>query len=219
LQTIRAIKEGLNYVSEVVFETKVLGQAKLIKMTYEELRLGYGLRSQMAQSVARTVIAKYKSAQSNGHQWTKIRFKKPEYDLVWNRDYSLTKGVFSVNTLDGRIKVPFDKKGMEHFFDGTWKFGTAKLVQKKGKYFLHIPMIKEFAEADLNQIRNVTGVDLGINFIATAYDSKGITTFFKGRWIKDKRAQYKRIRKSLQKRRTRSARRRLKTIVNEKTVG
>jgi putative transposase len=119
LQTIRAIKEGLNYVSEIVFETKVLGQAKLIKMTYEELRLGYGLRSQMAQSVARAVIAKYKSVQSHGHPWTKIRFKKPEYDLVWNRDYSLTKGVFSVNTLDGRIKVPFETKGMEYFFDGT----------------------------------------------------------------------------------------------------
>jgi putative transposase len=51
LKTIRAIKDGMNYVSEVVFETKVLGQAKLIKMTYKELRLGYGLRSQMAQSV------------------------------------------------------------------------------------------------------------------------------------------------------------------------
>jgi IS605 OrfB family transposase len=212
LKTIRAIKEGLNYVSEVVFETKVLGQAKLIKMTYEDLRLGYGLRSQMAQSVARAVIAKYKSAQSNGHQGTKIRFKKPEYDLVWNRDYSLTKGVFSVNTLDGRIKVPFDTKGMEQFFDGTWKFGTAKLVQKKGKYFLHIPMTKTFEDADLNQIRNVVGVDLGINFITTAYDSKGSTTFFKGRWIKDKRAHYKRVRESLQRRGTRSARRRLKAI-------
>lgn len=70
LKTIRAIKDGLNYVSEVVYETKVLGQAKLIKMTYEEPRLGYGLRSQMAQSVARAVIARYKTVKSNGHQWT-----------------------------------------------------------------------------------------------------------------------------------------------------
>jgi IS605 OrfB family transposase len=101
---------------------------------------------------------------------------------------------------------------MEHFFDGTWRFGTAKLVLKKGKYFLHIPMTKTFEDVDLNQIRNVVGVDLGVNFIATAYDSKGITTFFRGRWIKDKRAHYQRIRKSLQKRGTCSARRRLKAI-------
>jgi putative transposase len=181
-------------------------------MTYDELRLEYGLRSQMAQSVARAVIAKYKAAESSGQKWTKIRFKKPEYDLVWNRDDSLTKGVFSVNTLDGRIKVPFETRGMEPFFDGTWRFGTAKLVLKKGKYFLHIPMTKTFEDADLNQIRNVVGVDLGVNFIATAYDSKGITTFFRGRWMKDKRAHFQRIRKSLQKRGTRSARRRLKAI-------
>jgi putative transposase len=61
-------------------------------MTYDELWLEYGLRSQMAQSVAEAVIAKYKAAKSSGHKWTKNRFKKPEYDLVWNRDYSLTKG-------------------------------------------------------------------------------------------------------------------------------
>jgi putative transposase len=110
--------------------------------------------------------------------------------------------------LDGRIET----RGMEHFFDGTWRFGTAKLVLKKGKYFLHIPMTKTFEDANLNQIRNVVGVDLGVNFIATAYDSKGITTFFRGRWMKDKRAHFQRIRKSLQKRGTRSARRRLKAI-------
>jgi putative transposase len=42
--------------------------------------------------------------------------------------------------------------------------------------------------------------------------NKGITTFFRGRWMKDKRAHFQRIRKSLQKRGTRSARRRLKAI-------
>jgi IS605 OrfB family transposase len=73
-------------------------------------------------------------------------------------------------------------------------------------------MAKTFEDVDLNQIRNVVGVDLGVNFIATAYDSRGITTFFRGRWIKDKKAHFQRIRKSLQKRGTRSARRRLKAI-------
>jgi putative transposase len=42
--------------------------------------------------------------------------------------------------------------------------------------------------------------------------NKGITTFFRGRWMKDKRAHFQRIRKSFQKRGTRSARRRLKAI-------
>jgi hypothetical protein len=86
----------------------------------------YGLKSQMAQSVIKTVIAKYKSAKSNNHEFNKVVFKKPEYDLVWNRDYSLVKGLFSVNTLQGRMKVPFRQDHMEQYFDDSWEFGTAK---------------------------------------------------------------------------------------------
>ena len=61
-------------------------------------------------------------------------FKKPQYDLVWNRDYSLTQNCFSVNTLNGRVKLPYFSKGMSKYFDHyTYKFGTAKLVNKRGK--------------------------------------------------------------------------------------
>jgi putative transposase len=107
-------------------------------MTYKTLRSDFSLRSQMAESVMKTVIARYKSAKTNGHDWSKIRFKKPEYDLVWNRDYSLTKELFSINTLNGRVKVPFETKGMEQYFDGSWSFGTAKLVNKCSNKFYRL---------------------------------------------------------------------------------
>jgi hypothetical protein len=55
-------------------------------------------------------------------------------------------------------------------------------------------------------------IDVGINFLAVAYNSKDETTFYQGRSIKDKRAQYKRIRKSLQQKQTPSVRKRLKEI-------
>lgn len=211
-EALTAYQNGCNFVSNIVFKTKNLVQAKLHKVTYEALRSQYGLRSQMAQSVMKTVIARYKSVKSNGHDWSKVRFQKAEYDLVWNRDYSLVDRLFSVNTLQGRVKVPFQTKALEHFFDGSWSFGTAKLVHKKGKFFLHIPMTKNMEDADLNQVHNVIGVDLGLNFLAVSYNSKDITTFFKGHYIKDKRGQYKRVRKSLQQKQTPSARRRLKAI-------
>lgn len=213
-ETVSAYRKGCNFVSEIVFDTKNLAQASLHKETYVPLRDNFDLRSQMAQSVMKTVIARYKSAKSNGHGWSLVSFKKPEYDLVWNRDYSLVKGLFSVNTLAGRIKVPFHYEGMEQYFDGSWSFGTAKLVNKYGKFFLHIPMTKEVAETTEHQIKQVVGVDFGINFIATSYDSQGKTTFFKGRHIKDKRGHYSKIRKSLQQRQTASTRKRLKSIGN-----
>jgi IS605 OrfB family transposase len=127
-QTLRAYRTACLFVSKIVFETKDISLKKLHLMTYRELRSTFGLRSQMAQSVMKTVIARYKSLRSNNHPWTQVQFKKPEYDLVWNRDYSRTKQGFSINTLFGRIKVPFEIKGMEAYFDGSWTFGTAKLV-------------------------------------------------------------------------------------------
>lgn len=172
----------------------------------------FRLRSQMAQSVMKTVIARYKSLRSNNHPWTEIKFKKTEYDLVWNRDYSRTKQGFSINTLNGRVKVPFETKGMEVYFDGSWTFGTAKLVHKRGKFYLHIPMTKDVEEVPVHDMNQVVGIDMGVNFIATSYDSQGKCTFFHGRPIKDKRSTYKQLRKKLQQVGTASARRALKRI-------
>ena len=210
--TSRAYQKACNWLSEKVFSSKNVNQAQLNNLFYKELRDTFGLKSQMAQSVMKTVIASYKSAQSNGHDWSLIHYKRPSYDLVWNRDYSLNERLFSLNTLDGRIKLPYEKKGMYDYFDGTWKFGTAKLVRKFDKWFLHIPMTKEIPQLNIQDVNNVVGVDLGINFLATSYDSKGKTTFFNGRKVKHKRGQFKAVRKSLQQRQTTSSRKRIRAI-------
>lgn len=166
----------------------------------------------MACSVFITTLARYKSAKSNGHEWPRIEFKRPECDLVWDRDYSLNGKLFSVNTLEGRKKLRYQTKGMKRYFDGTWKFGTAKLVNKFNKWFLHIPITKDFSELEESSVKNVVGIDLGINFLATSYDSKGNTTFFNGREVKAKRGQYKTVRKELQIRQTSSSRKRIREI-------
>lgn len=211
-QTLHAYRLACNFVSRLVFDKKEQLKKSLHQVTYRELRSVFSLRSQMAQSVLITVLARYKSLTSNQHPWKEIHFKKPEYDLVWNRDYSLNKQTFSVNTLSGRIKIPFEKKGMETYFDSSWKFGTAKLVHKHGKFFLHIAMTKDVQDVSEFTLCQVVGVDMGINFIATSYDSEGKSVFFRGRQIKDKRSKFKQKRKRLQQIRTASARRALKRI-------
>jgi len=132
--------------------------------------------------------------------------------LVWNRDYSLAKEVFSVNTLSGRVKLPFCIKGMEQHFDGSRQFGTAKLVTKHGKWFLHIPVSKEIETLQNDSVSNVVGVDSGINFLTATYDTSGKATFVSGKPVKHKRAHYKRLRQQLQQRKTPSSRKRLKAV-------
>ena len=211
--TMSAYTDACNYVSNYVFQTHNLKQFNLNKVLYSVLRDKFGLKSQMAQSVLKTVIARYKTILENQNEWIKPSFKKPQYDLVWNRDYSLTQNCFSVNTLNGRVKLPYFTEGMAKYFDHTiYKFGTAKLVNKHGKYFLHIPVTYEVAECSDAEICNVVGIDRGINFVVATYDSKHRSDFVSGKAIKQRRAHYSKLRKELQMRQTPSSRRRIKTI-------
>lgn len=212
-ETMSVYRDACNYVSQYVFLTHDLKQLSLNKVLYFTLREKFGLKSQMAQSVFKTVIARYKTILENQNVWIKPSFKKPQYDLVWNRDYSLTQNCFSVNTLNSRVKLPYFAKGMSKYFDhAIYKFGTAKLVNKHGKYFLHIPVTYSVEESQISDICNVVGIDRGINFVVVTYDSKHKSDFVSGKAIKQKRANYSKLRKELQMRQTPSARRRIKAI-------
>ena len=212
-ETMSVYSDACNYVSNYVFRTHDLKQFSLNKVLYSTLRERFGLKSQMAQSVFKTVIARYKTILENQKEWIQPNFKKPQYDLVWNRDYSLTQNCFSVNTLNGRVKLPYFTKGMSKYFDHTiYKFGTAKLVNKHGKYFLHIPVTYDVEESNISDICNVVGIDRGINFVVATYDSEHKSGFVTGKSIKQKRAHYSKLRKELQMRHTPSARRRIKAI-------
>lgn len=212
-KTMSVYCDACNYVSDYVFRTHDLKQFSLNKILYSTLREKFSLKSQMAQSVFKTVIARYKTILENQNEWIKPSFKKPQYDLVWNRDYSLTQNCFSVNTLNGRVKLPYFAEGMSKYFNHSiYKFGTAKLVNKHGKYYLHIPVTYEVKESNISDICNVVGIDRGINFVVATYDSKHKSGFVSGKAIKQKRANYSRIRKELQIRHTPSSRRRLKAI-------
>ena len=212
-KTMSAYSAACNYVSDYVFRTHDLKQFSLNKALYSILREKFSLKSQMAQSVLKTVVARYKTILENQKKWIRPCFKRPQYDLVWNRDYSLTRSCFSVNTLKGRVKLPYFVKGMSKYFDHTiYKFGTAKLVNKHGKYFLHIAVTYDIEEVRLSEICNIVGIDRGINFVVATYNSKHRSDFVNGRIIKQKRANYSKLRKELQMRQTPSARRRLKAI-------
>lgn len=182
--------------------------------TYAYLRGGLGLPSQMAISATRRVIGNYRTIKENHvSTWAtrKVpRYTSPGYDLVWNRDYSiLPDGRLSLNTLQGRIKLDLDWAHVPERFRKS-RFGTARIMPRNGKWMLIVPMTIDIG--DPMDPRNVMGVDLGMRFLAVSYDSHGRTVFHPGKEVTQKRAQYQALRTGLQKRGTRSARRRLKAI-------
>ena len=203
-----------NRVSETAHENRTLSQKKLNKLVYHELRERYGVGAQMAQSAIIRVIGNYRTIKElQGSPWkAQPNYTTPGYDLVWNRDYSILKdGRLSINTLEGRLKVEVDWTHMpEEYRHG--RFGTARILKRRGKWMLLIPSTVTIPDPPRPQ--QVIGVDMGIRFLATVYDADGDTTFYSGKEVTRKRAHYKQLRTDLQKRGTRSARRRLKSIGN-----
>ena len=65
---------------------------------------------------------------------------------------------------------------------------------------------------DTKDVSNVVGIDRGVRFLATSYDSSGKTVFYSGSEVKQKRAHYNALRKELQQLKTPSSRRRIKSI-------
>ena len=211
MATMNAYRDACNYVAKYICEQKTLTITVINKALYRVLRDKFGLKSQMAQSVIRTVVAKYKTIQTNEKKWIKPNFRKPQYDLVFNRDYSVFDDYFSVNTLTGREQIPYETKGMKQYFDKTDRFGGAKLIYKKKKWYLHISV--NIDVKNISKYTKIIGIDRGINFIIATYDGKK-TNFVSGKSIKHKRGHYKKLRQDLQRRQTSSARRRLKVIGN-----
>ena len=84
--------------------------------------------------------------------------------------------------------MPFRKDAMAWAFADSVKFGTAQLVCRHGKFFLHVPVTVEAPKPpEPSEITDVVGIDRGIRFLTVSYDGKK-TSFISGKTVKQKRA-------------------------------
>lgn len=242
--TMCKYRDACNFISQYIFEHAFeLKQSKLNKALYHDLRDKFELKSQMAQSAIKTVIARYKTVKTQLFQhpfrydtgkkdgkgrgiwaqiyrdltwlWQPINFKRPQLDLQRGRDWSYlsTTNQLSLNTLNGRRKVDFVCKGFDQYLDQTkWKFGSLKMLQLKGKWYIHLSATTAIPEFEAEQAVHVVGIDRGLRFLAACYDEKGKSILFSGQKILRKRRKYKKLRAELQAKGTKSAKRRLKKI-------
>lgn len=147
--------------------------------------------------------------------WQPINFKRPQLDLQRGRDWSYLSATnqLSLNTLNGRRKVDFVCKGFDQYLDQTkWKFGSLKMLQLRGKWYIHLSATTAIPEFEAEQAVHVVGIDRGLRFLAACYDEKGKSILFSGQKILRKRRKYKKLRAELQAKGTKSAKRRLKKI-------
>ncbi|AKP65763.1 RNA-guided endonuclease TnpB family protein [Levilactobacillus koreensis] len=226
-----------NIVSQWIFDNAFqLSCLKINHHLYKQFRQKSPLNSQMIQSVFRTVVARYKTVREQMKQhpyrykneenkWIQlpkdltwlvnpIQFRRPQADLVRQSNYSFVSEMqqISITTLDKRTKLGFTNKGFEKYFTDDWKFGTAKLVHNRGKWFLHIGITKEVSDFSPKDNPKIVGIDRGLRFLATAFDDEGKTLFFDGQKILRKRKKFLGIRRQLQSKGSKAAKRKLKRL-------
>lgn len=236
-QLTEQYRQACNFVSQYIFENSFdLTYQKLNQALYSSLRGLFGLKSQMAQSSVKTAIARYKTVRQQlirkpyrykDHEgnwqritktlewlWKSISFTRPQADLVRNRDYSFVDNgrLLSINTLGKRIRCRFAGEHFAEYLDGSYDFCTAKLVKLKGLWYLHIPVTSVVDDFRKENVRHVVGIDRGLRFLTVSYDEQGKTEFVSGKKIAIKRHKFQEVRRQLQSKGTKSAKRRLKAI-------
>lgn len=236
-QMTEQYRQACNFVSKHIFDNQFnLAYQSLNRELYSNLRSQFGLKSQLAQSAIKTTIARYKTVKQqlfqnpykykdeNGNWkystktlewlWKPVLFRRPQADLVRNRDYSFVDDgkTLSINTLNKRTKCTFRGEHFAEYLDGSWSLGTAKLVELKGVWYLHIPATKVVEEFQKENVRHVVGIDRGLRFLTVSCDEQGKTEFISGRKVAIKRHKFQEVRCQLQSKGTKSAKRKLKAI-------
>ncbi|MGW2835592.1 RNA-guided endonuclease InsQ/TnpB family protein [Streptomyces sp. NPDC001286] len=223
-RTLRTVNGVANWVSEVAFEHGVPREYELRKHTSAELK-ARGLGAQAAQHVIKKVRDSYTTLKANmragnlGREGSKRRRKaqsrpiafRPQaaqpYDdrcLSWQYD----QRTVSMWTVDGRVRnVPFVCSADALKMLQAYRQGESDLLERDGVFYLVATC--DVPEAEQYEPDGFIGVDLGIENIATASTA---STGYRaaGRGLGRYRKRQLALRAKLQKKRTQSAKRRLK---------
>lgn len=234
-------KRLCNIASKEAFAKDIIlqksSQRKLNDLLYYKFKSITFLRTQIIQSVFRTVIARYKTIktqlQSSPFKYydsnTKklyvvkkdlswlmqpVQFNRPQIDLVRNSNYALINNAnqLSIAGVNGRLKVNYDLNCKKYLLNDNIKLGTAKLVKSCGHWFLHISYTYKASVLEMSDVENVVGIDRGQRFITVSYDSHGKTSFINGEKLLAVRRHYKNLRRQLQLKNTKASKRKIRKI-------
>lgn len=191
-----------DFVSEVAWREREFNAYRLQTLVYRDVRDRFGLLAQHTVRAIKVVADSYKADKLSQHTF------RPDAAVVLDtpRLYRLRATLASIATLDGRIEVTLAIGGHQRrqLKDAT-KLAEADLIHdEKGRWRLLV--CAHYADPPPTMPTDVLGVDLGI--VNVAVDSDG--TVHSGAELIGLRIRHRRLRKRLQAKGTKSARRLLK---------
>jgi putative transposase len=199
-QTLEAANAACNRIGDYAWQNRVFGKYKLQKALYYDLKEEFGLSAQM--------VIRCLAKVSDAYELDKKRKRnfQPHGAIAYDSrilSYNLKEQTVSIWTLEGRLKIPFvaGKHQLDLLF---YQQGESDLVYRNGVFYLFVTCnVEDPPQGDVTEF---LGIDLGIKNIATDSDGES----YAGNHLNNLRKRHAKLRKKLQSKGTRSAKRLLR---------
>ncbi len=202
LETMEKFNRACDWISQKAFETKTFNQVKLHHLVYFDARKEFPeFQSQFIIRAIAKVSDSYKTERKHQHFFRKYSAVEYDRQLVSFKDLAHAK----LATIKGRLLLPMIF-GYYAPLDKNKMLGQADLTTSKGKFFLNI--VIEVPDETPFDPKEFLGVDMGIVNLSTDSDGES----FSGEAVDRVREKTHTLKKDLQKKGTKSAKRHLKKV-------
>jgi len=202
LETLETANDACNYISGIAWDTRTFGKFAIQKIVYQDVRAAFALTAQMAIRCISKVTDAYKLDKKSKRAF------RPHGSIAYDArilSWKLDKNEVSIWTIGGRQTVPFVCRQRDiELLQG--QRGESDLCLIRGAFYLFTSCeVHEPTPADVDSF---LGVDLGVTNIAV--DSTGEVHSSKA--VNNVRFRHRKLRAKLQRKGTKSSRRRLKKL-------
>ncbi|MEV6741503.1 transposase [Streptomyces sp. NPDC051104] len=219
--TLRACNRAATWVSDTAYARGLFRRNELQEAVYHDVKAAFDLAAQPAVRVIKKVVDAYTTLRANvragnlGPEGSRRRTRAVSKSISFREDaaqpyddriltWNLDARTVSIWTVAGRLKgVPFVCSPAALKLLASRK-GESDLVMRDGMFFLIATI--DVPEPEVFEPDGFLGVDLGIVNIATTSDGQVMS----GRRVNRYRTRMLKLRRKLQAKRTKSAKRALK---------
>ena len=208
-ETLQAFADACEWINQNT-PPELTSKTKMQKLVYNDVRLRFGLSSNLAIQALRRVCGNRKTARQKKRNVRKFSPTSVSYDA---RIFSFKEFDYTVSLklLKNRARFELDIGNYQRGILKGQEPKSATLVKRRnGDYYIHINLNHD--APDLIDTENVLGVDLGRTDIAHTSDGEN----WSGQQLNKVRNKYAWLRKVLQKKAslgTRSSRRRCRELL------
>lgn len=211
MRTLEQYKSCLDHVFQIGFQNHCTSGSRLHNDTYKTLREKHPRLPSALVCVARVKATEALKAikSKTKDKWNTKRPKSSRYPAIrYNRTCcAIGKDIFSLTTITGRIKLGIVKSA---FFkeDLSQLQATCELKYRASNKEWFLTVFVNVKEQPQKEIKDVLGIDRGIKHIAVCSNNK----FFNSSHLRDVKGKYRYLRKRLQSKGTKSAKKLLKYL-------